>query len=497
MTEETADLAAALLELAARAPAGRFAWLDGGAQRGFCGIDVDLEIAEDDLAGLERVERAWRADPTRIWIGWITYELGVDALLGRPPRRGALPGLCLRRYRGALELDGGGVQGHGEAAAVERLRAALASARPRSAPLDPRRARAEELSQERDTIAATSERARATWQSDRDGPPSSRSEQLDAGAARASAGGLASWPLERLETRIEPNDYRARIRRAKESIAAGDTYQVNLSQPFTARWRPDAVAGLARRAAAIYGHLRASTPASMGALLDVGGAWIASNSPETLVDVRLGTGIPDRARSWPIKGTRPRGGDAAEDQARRVELMSCPKERAEHVMIVDLVRNDLGRVALAGTVTAPRRPTLVTLPTVHHLVSEVSCALRPGWSLRQLVDALFPGGSITGAPKRRTIEIIEALEERPRGIYCGALLVLEPGGLRLSIPIRTALIDDAGLLARGGGGVVADSDPEAERRETITKLRAFDRCPMGQVQPARENSIGARAHDVR
>jgi anthranilate/para-aminobenzoate synthase component I len=292
-----------------------------------------------------------------------------------------------------------------------------------------------------------------------------------------------TWPLGQLTARWSAAEYRAKAAVVREFIAAGETYQVNLSQAFVAPWREQwRGRSLASRAAGVYAALRGATPASMGALL-AGGAgegpplWVVSNSPETLVAVELGRGAGggDLARSWPIKGTRPRGGDARSDAAAATELLGSEKDLAEHVMIVDLVRNDLGRLAVAGTVEAPRRPTLVSLPTVHHLVSEVRCTLRPGWGLAELLAAVFPGGSITGAPKRRTVQIIDELEQRPRGLYCGAIVALMPGGLRCSIPIRTGELDEAGLTLQSGGGIVIDSDPEAERQETWAKVRAFDR----------------------
>jgi para-aminobenzoate synthetase component I len=266
-------------------------------------------------------------------------------------------------------------------------------------------------------------------------------------------------------------------------VDAGDTYQVNIAQRFEAAWRrPPQRDELARAVAGAYADLRRRSPATMGALIGHPSrdTWILSNSPETLLDVRFkgaGDGQHDLVRSWPIKGTRPRADTAADDDAHRRELLASSKDAAEHVMIVDLVRNDLGRIAAPGTVSADPVPRLVTLPTVHHLVTEVRATLRHGVSLRELVEATFPGGSITGAPKRRTIEIIDTLEDEARGIYCGALVLLEPTGLRMSIAIRTATADTSGLVLPAGGGIVADSDPESERLETITKTRAFD--PVG------------------
>ncbi len=397
-----------------------FAWLDGGAGRSFVGVDADRRIESDSVGTLAAIEEAWRAEPSYLWIGWLTYELGVDALLGRRPLPGRLPGLAFRRYRAAVEQDQGRMRWHGDASAVADLQAHLeASGR---APLD------------------------------------------------------RGWPWGPLEPLLPPDEHRARVSRILEHIAAGDTYQVNLSQVLRGRWRAPPVdrQALARAVAGAYARLRAATPASMGALIAAGDAWILSNSPETLLDVRLDPRRGDLLRTWPIKGTRPRGEGPSGDRAIAQELVESAKDRAEHLMIVDLLRNDLGRLAVPGTVRAPRTPELVTLPTVHHLISEVSCRLRPGWTLPGLFAALFPGGSITGAPKRRTVELIESLEDHRRGIYCGALIVLGPEGVTASIPIRTALADLHGVELCSGGGIVADSDPEEERLETLVKARAFD-----------------------
>ncbi len=409
----------AILEIAAEGSPD-FAWLDGGAGRSFVGVDADRRIESDAIEALAEIEAAWRAEPSHLWIGWLTYELGVDALRGRRPLPGRLPGLVFRRYRAAVEHDRGRTRWHGDPRAVVELQTRLeASGR---APLD------------------------------------------------------RSWPWGPLEPLLPPAEHRARVARILEHIAAGDTYQVNLSQVLRGRWKLPPVdrQSLARAVAGAYARLRSATPASMGALIAAGDAWILSNSPETLLDVRLDRAGGDLVRTWPIKGTRPRGANQRADRAAAQELVESAKDRAEHLMIVDLLRNDLGRLAAPGTVRAPREPELVTLPTVHHLISEVSARLRPGWSLPSLFAALFPGGSITGAPKRRTVELIESLEDHRRGIYCGALVVLGPEGLTASIPIRTALADRHGVDVCSGGGIVADSDPEEERLETLVKARAFD-----------------------
>ena len=144
-------------------------------------------------------------------------------------------------------------------------------------------------------------------------------------------------------------------------------------------------------------------------------------------------------------------------------------------MIVDLVRNDLGRIAAAGSVAASGRPELVTLPTVHHLVTHVQARLASGVGLEALLAALFPGGSITGAPKIATLNIIERLETVPRGLYCGGLVLITPEQVSVNIAIRSGLCDRNGLTVHGGGGIVLDSDPEGERLESVAKVRAYDR----------------------
>ena len=389
-------------------------WLDGGSVgRGIVGFDADVEIEADDPQAIAAVDRLWRAEPDAVWIGCITYDFAADLVLGRKPRVRGLPGCLMRRYRSRLELGPGGrVQVFG------------------SPPAPP--------------VCGLE-------------PP-------------------VSWPLAPLTPVWEASDYRARVAAVQRHIVAGDTYQVNLAQRFWAPWLlPCTAAELPRRAAALYLHLRAKAPAERGALLRVAGGFVLSNSPETLVDVdRDGNGI-DIARARPIKGTRPRASTPEADLAAKAELRASAKDLAEHVMIVDLVRSDLGRLAMAGTVEASARPDDLALPTVHHLVSEVRAKLRPGVGLAELCAALVPGGSVTGAPKRRTLEIIEALEQHPRGIYCGAILLLEPAGLRMSIPIRTAVVGVDGLSLHAGGGIVADSEAEAERLESLAKTRAFER----------------------
>ncbi len=419
---------------------GEFSALDGGReQRSWVGLEADCVVESDSLSDLAEIDASWRSEPEKIWIGWLSYDLGGAALRGETPLPGRFPGLCMRRYSRGLEIDPGGgrISGrvHGGA-----------------------KGSASEVLDEAAVLRFLG----------------------DAGVRRAAR---SDWPLTSLVAGLTPEDYRAKVQTARRLITAGESYQVNLSQGFHASWcanvsAPDLGVELAERAAQIYGTVREACPADMGALMRVSeGAWFLSNSPETLIDVRrdrMGERLNDVARSWPIKGTRPRREDPRADQAEQNALVNSEKDHAEHVMIVDLVRNDLGRLAQPGSVKAPKVPSLVSLPTVHHLISEVSCRLRPGWTLLEIVEAMFPGGSITGAPKRRTTEIIRELEGQPREIYCGAMILLEPGGFRVNIPIRTAILDREGLSLRSGGGVVIDSDPEAERLETLAKARAFN-----------------------
>jgi anthranilate/para-aminobenzoate synthase component I len=268
--------------------------------------------------------------------------------------------------------------------------------------------------------------------------------------------------------------YHAAVRRILDYLAAGDCYQVNLTQPFTAP--------LAGPAWALFGRLARLHPVPYSAYLDLGDAVVVANSPELLLR-RRGA----RVTTCPIKGTRPRGRDAARDAALAAELRRDQKERAEHVMIVDLERNDLGRVCVPGSVAVGGLARLESHPTVHHLVSEVSGTLRDDTDLAALLAATFPGGSITGAPKVRAMEIIAELEAEPRGVYTGAVGLLHPtGDLELGLPIRTAVVADGSARWHAGGGIVADSDPERELAEVWLKTAAI-RLALGErVRPEHE-----------
>ncbi len=248
------------------------------------------------------------------------------------------------------------------------------------------------------------------------------------------------------------------VRRIKEWIAAGDIYQVNLSQGFEADISGGSLSGL-------YEALRETSPAPMAAWLSLDGRDVLSSSPETFLKMS-GRGIETR----PIKGTRPRFPSPDEDRRSAYELQTSAKEIAELVMITDLLRNDLGQVCGYGSVTVSEMLRLETLAQVHHLVSTVTGTLRPGISQVAALAACFPGGSITGAPKKRAMEIIRELEGGPRGIYCGAIGWLGYNGeSSFSIAIRTLVRQDGKLLYQVGAGIVADSDPQKEYEETLHK----------------------------
>jgi aminodeoxychorismate synthase component I len=270
------------------------------------------------------------------------------------------------------------------------------------------------------------------------------------------------------------DDFLTGVKRIKEWIAAGDIYQVNLSQAF------EAVAS-GGSLFALYLMLRDASPAPMAAWLSLDDREVLCSSPETFLKIS-GRGIETR----PIKGTRPRFADPDEDRRSAYELQTSVKEIAELVMITDLLRNDLGQVCEFGSVEVSEMLQLESLAQVHHLVSTVSGTLRPETDAIEALAACFPGGSITGAPKKRAMEIIHVLEEKPRGIYCGAIGWLGyHGESSFNIAIRTLVREGGRLIYQVGAGIVADSDPAAEYEETLHKaagiLLAVERWQAGGV----------------
>ena len=258
-------------------------------------------------------------------------------------------------------------------------------------------------------------------------------------------------------------DYIQAVERVKEHIAAGDVYQVNLSQRFSVRMEMDPWE--------LYLLLRERNPAPYAAYINAGDFQIISSSPECFLTFDP---ISRVVTTRPIKGTRPRSADPAEDRRLAQELESSAKDMAENIMIVDLERNDLGRVCEFGSVSVPELAMIESYPTVHHLVSTVTGRLRDDRDAVDLLTATFPGGSITGAPKIRVMEIIAELEPVRRGVYTGSIGCLGfDGSVNLNIAIRTAVVKDGMCHFHVGGGIVADSDPEAEYQETLDKGRAF------------------------
>ncbi|MDD3518370.1 MAG: aminodeoxychorismate synthase component I [Chromatiales bacterium] len=264
-----------------------------------------------------------------------------------------------------------------------------------------------------------------------------------------------------LSSSLDHAAYRAAFARVQDYIRAGDCYQVNLAQRFAAPAAGDPWEG--------YRRLRGFNPAPFGAWLNLPWARILSSSPERFLRVRDG-----QVETRPIKGTRPRAGDAVRDRQLAAELAASPKDRAENLMIVDLLRNDLGKNCRPGSVRVPELFAVESYATVHHLVSTVTGELAPGRDVLDLLRGCFPGGSITGAPKLRAQQIIEELEGARRGVYCGAIGYIGfDGAMDTSIAIRTLVHADDAVHFWSGGGLVADSDAEAEYQETLDKAAAF------------------------
>jgi anthranilate synthase component 1 len=261
----------------------------------------------------------------------------------------------------------------------------------------------------------------------------------------------------------EPQRFLEGVAKIHDYLRDGDTFQVNLSR----EWRAHCAPGT--RAADVYARLRLANPSPFSALLQWNAWSVISSSPERLVEVRDGV-----AQTRPIAGTRPRSNDDAE---RIRELITNPKERAEHVMLIDLERNDLGRVCEAGSVRVDELMSVESYAHVHHIVSNVSGTLRRDATPGDVIRAVFPGGTITGCPKVRCMEIIAELEGVGRGAYTGALGYLDRNGdMDLNILIRTLTLRDGKISFRAGAGIVADSDATSELEETRAKARGLLRA---------------------
>ena len=272
-------------------------------------------------------------------------------------------------------------------------------------------------------------------------------------------------PASALRAHVSQSDYERRVAAVVEHIRAGDIFQANLTQPFTGAWH-----GEPRE---LFWRLCEQSPAPFAAYVEDGnGTAVLSSSPEEFL-WRHG----EQLRTRPIKGTRPRGGSPAEDEALRRELVHSEKDQAELAMIVDLLRNDLGKVAAIGSVRVGAFPEWRSFAQVHHLFATVVAQLRPAVSHVDLLRATFPGGSITGCPKLRCLEILEQLEVARRGVYTGAIGWFGPGdAMHLNIAIRTLVHRGGRVRANAGGGVTALSDPHREWRETIAKMAGLERA---------------------
>ena len=288
--------------------------------------------------------------------------------------------------------------------------------------------------------------------------------------------GISHEPLRMASPQPEPvanvtrEQYHAMVERAKEYIRAGDIFQVVPSQRFDFEFRLPAFA--------LYRALRRLNPSPFLFFLDLGDCTLVGSSPEILVRLRDGT-----VTVRPIAGTRRRGVDRAEDEALARDLMADPKELAEHLMLLDLGRNDVGRVARIGTVSVTEKMKVEYYSHVMHIVSNVEGGIRPDCDALDALMAGFPAGTVSGAPKVRAMEIIDELEPERRGFYGGAVgYIAADGTMDTCIALRTALVKDGRMYVQAGGGVVADSDPEAEYQESCNKARALIRAAEEAVR---------------
>ncbi len=278
---------------------------------------------------------------------------------------------------------------------------------------------------------------------------------------RAAAAPAAFRVQGEITSNFTPESYAAAFAQVQDYLRAGDCYQINLAQCFRAAASGDALCA--------YLVLRRLSPAPYSAFLNLPQGQVLCASPERFLGVHSGSVV-----TRPIKGTRPRGRDARRDRLLAEDLRNHPKDRAENLMIVDLLRNDLGKSCAPGSVRVPRLFEVESFASVHHLVSTVEGKLAPGRDALHLLRDCFPGGSVTGAPKLRAMQIIDQLEPHARGIYCGVIgYVGFDGNMDSNIVIRTLVCSGSEVRCWAGGGIVADSDAAAEYQETLDKARAM------------------------
>ena len=293
-----------------------------------------------------------------------------------------------------------------------------------------------------------------------DGVVESLDRPLNMALSDIDAGPLDVAP----QSNTTPAEYKAMVLKAKDYIAAGDVFQIVLAQRFEAPFTLPPFA--------LYRALRRTNPSPYLYFLDFGSFAVAGSSPEILVKV-----AGDTVTIRPIAGTRPRGATPHEDKALEDELLADPKERAEHLMLLDLGRNDVGRVARVGTVTVTDQFFIERYSHVMHIVSNVEGKLDDKYDALDALAGGFPAGTVSGAPKVRAMEIIDELEKEKRGLYAGAVGYFSAAGeMDTCIVLRTALVKDGTMYVQAGAGIVADSDPAAEQQECINKAKALFRA---------------------
>ncbi|MBD3334110.1 MAG: aminodeoxychorismate synthase component I [Candidatus Eisenbacteria bacterium] len=446
-----------------------------------------LSLGHDPFQALEALLHASRSGPSRARpapfrggiIGYLGYELGgcLERLPPHPPLDLGFPGLQMRCYnivyiydhrRARASLSVGEVDGlpaRRGSAYVERVRKVVGE-RLQSA-------------KTRRLIAGTgrddTQRATGTDLRPEDADrESGAGRRVEADLAQDAGGALAG-----IESDVSPADYRTMVAAARDYIARGDIFQVNVSQRFRGP-----VAGRPRE---LYLRLRRRHPAPFSAYLTAGtDRAVLSVSPELFLSLR-----GRRVETRPIKGTTARREDPAQDRAARAALVRSPKDRAELTMIVDLERNDLGRVCEFGSVKVPTLAAVESFATVHHLVATVVGTLQTGLDIVDLLRAGFPSGSVTGAPKIRAMEIIAELERTARSVYTGSVgWIGWDGAAQFNVAIRTALYSSGETVYRVGGAVVADSDPLLEYEETMDKGQALY-ATLAESAPERNRTAPA------
>jgi anthranilate synthase component 1 len=278
------------------------------------------------------------------------------------------------------------------------------------------------------------------------------------------------------QSNTTPAEYKAMVLKAKDYIAAGDAFQIVLAQRFEAPFTLPPFS--------LYRALRRTNPSPYLYFLDFGGFAVAGSSPEILVKV-----AGDKVTIRPIAGTRARGATPHEDKALEAELLADPKERAEHLMLLDLGRNDVGRVAQIGSVTVTDQFFVERYSHVMHIVSNVEGKLRPDCDALDALAAGFPAGTVSGAPKVRAMQIIDELEKEKRGLYAGCVGYFSAAGeMDTCIVLRTALVKDGTMYVQAGAGIVADSNPDGEQQECVNKAKALFRA----AEEARRFASAAR-----